>query len=124
MLTLGPAGAILVLAAMGDGRPSWLNASGALTPLFALVVWSLSVEDGVVAQVLSNPRLVFLGDASYAIYILHLPLFAIYSELTVHLLPHSATSEHLDLLNYISPVLFIVVMLVGRGRFRHRHVRI
>jgi peptidoglycan/LPS O-acetylase OafA/YrhL len=115
MLTLGPAVAILVLAAMGDYRPTWVNSSGALTPLFAMIVWSLSVEDGVVARMLSNRGLVFLGDSSYAIYILHLPLFAIYSELTAHLLPHSATSVNLSLFNYLSPMLFIVVMLCVCG---------
>lgn len=47
---------------------------GLLAPLFAALVYALAFESGPIARFLRLPLLVLLGEASYALYILHLPL--------------------------------------------------
>ncbi len=49
--------------------------NGLLTPLYGLVIYGLArARDGALARVLSARPLVVLGEASYALYLLHLPL--------------------------------------------------
>jgi peptidoglycan/LPS O-acetylase OafA/YrhL len=43
--------------------------------LFALLIYSLASGEGPLAAVLSVPVMVVLGEASYALYILHIPLW-------------------------------------------------
>lgn len=43
-------------------------------PLFGLLVLSLAQAKGVILDHLQAPRLVLLGEASYALYILHIPI--------------------------------------------------
>lgn len=44
-------------------------------PLFGLLVVALAQCGGRVVYLLESPRLVLLGEASYALYILHIPVF-------------------------------------------------
>ena len=92
LLALASMGAIGLMAALGAARPQFLNASGAMSPLFVLVIWSLTNEESALAKILTKGPLVFFGEASYSIYILHLPLFAIWAIATMHLIPHSSSS--------------------------------
>jgi len=64
----------LCIAALGSDCPSFLAAAGGLTPIFALVIWTLTDEDSLPARILAWSPLVFLGEASYSVYILHVPL--------------------------------------------------
>ena len=57
-----------------SGVPYVLLHNGLLAPLVALIVLSLAADRGPLARLLSTPALVALGDASYAMYILHLPI--------------------------------------------------
>lgn len=45
-----------------------------LAPLFGVLILSIAYSEGVVARFLSLPSLVFLGEASYGLYILHDPV--------------------------------------------------
>ena len=47
---------------------------GLLAPFFLVIVLTLALDATRLASVLSHPRLVLLGDASYALYILHIPI--------------------------------------------------
>lgn len=47
--------------------------TGLFAPLFLVTVLTLASDTTKLAKVLSHPWLVLLGDASYAIYILHVP---------------------------------------------------
>lgn len=47
----------------------------AYAPLFALLVLLLAYGDGPVARALATPTMVRLGEASYPLYLLHLPLW-------------------------------------------------
>jgi peptidoglycan/LPS O-acetylase OafA/YrhL len=42
--------------------------------LFAAIIYVLALNKGGVAKLLAHPRLLILGEASYAIYILQVPL--------------------------------------------------
>jgi len=57
---------VLLLAALPpDGSQSLV------TPLFGIIILAVAHERGAIASVLSRPRMVFLGDASYALYLVH-----------------------------------------------------
>jgi peptidoglycan/LPS O-acetylase OafA/YrhL len=43
-------------------------------PVFAIVVWSLAVGRQGLARLLSLPIVVLLGEASYSLYLLHIPV--------------------------------------------------
>ena len=68
-------GAALIARETGDfvERTFSLDA-GLLAPFFLIVILCLATDKTALAARLSHPRLVLLGDASYALYILHLPV--------------------------------------------------
>jgi peptidoglycan/LPS O-acetylase OafA/YrhL len=45
-----------------------------LLPFHALLILGLALDGGVLARFLSGRWLVFLGNASYSLYIIHLPI--------------------------------------------------
>jgi len=56
-----------------NSLPYPLVHNGLLTPLHALVILGLALGGGVPARLLSIQPLIFLGNASYSMYILHSP---------------------------------------------------
>jgi peptidoglycan/LPS O-acetylase OafA/YrhL len=54
--------------------PHPLLASALMTPLFAALIVSLAMGKGLLARFLSLPLLILLGEASYGIYILQIPV--------------------------------------------------
>lgn len=48
--------------------------NGLLAPLFGLLIWQLARGRGAVSRVLSTAPLLLLGEASYALYLLHTPV--------------------------------------------------
>lgn len=83
--SLSPARADLLVAAslafvglaVGLGMPYVLLHTGGLAVGFAVLVWALASGRGRVAGLLASKPLVLLGEASFALYILHVPLFRI-----------------------------------------------
>lgn len=57
-----------------SGIPHALLRTGIASPLFAAIIYALALGKGGIAKLLSHPRLLILGEASYAIYILQVPL--------------------------------------------------
>jgi len=55
--------------------------NGFFAPLFLLFIVSLSYSKGVICKVLSNGFFVYLGEISYSVYILQIPLSLWYSGL-------------------------------------------
>ncbi|HEY2981597.1 MAG TPA: acyltransferase [Anaerolineales bacterium] len=47
---------------------------GLLSPFFLVIILCLAVDQSSLGARLNNPRLVLLGDASYALFILHVPV--------------------------------------------------
>ncbi len=66
---------LLIALALSSAVPVALFHNSLLTPLFAVLVYSLAWQTGALARVLSSRPLVLLGEASYALYILHVPLW-------------------------------------------------
>jgi peptidoglycan/LPS O-acetylase OafA/YrhL len=64
---------ILVLS-FSSTLPRLLLSNSILTPISALLIFTLAHQSGVLAKFLSLPALTVLGEASYAIYILQYPV--------------------------------------------------
>lgn len=74
-------GPVVVVAIVGSvvvasiaGVPRLLLHNGLLAPAYAALIVALSYGEGAVARVLSSSPLQRLGEASYALYLLHVPL--------------------------------------------------
>jgi peptidoglycan/LPS O-acetylase OafA/YrhL len=65
---------VLAVLALGDRVPYPLLHNGLLAPLFVVLIAALAAGRGPVVRVLSTRSLLALGEASYALYILHVPL--------------------------------------------------
>ena len=71
---LGVGVVVLVLIFGGASvLPAWTRSHAALAPVFALVILG-GAGAGRTLPLLTSPVLVLLGEASYSIYILHIPL--------------------------------------------------
>jgi peptidoglycan/LPS O-acetylase OafA/YrhL len=70
-------GLILELAMMSqcNAVPSPLFHGGLFLPIHSMVILGLALGGGLPARMLSMRPIVFLGKASYSLYILHMPLF-------------------------------------------------
>ncbi|HWC00596.1 MAG TPA: acyltransferase [Bryobacteraceae bacterium] len=75
-----------LLLSQADRLPLPLVNNG-LLPLYACVILGLALEGGTVARILSAHPLVFLGNASYSMYILHAPVMTYMLILRKKLLP-------------------------------------
>ncbi len=63
------------VAMLGEARIYLYLHSGLLAPLFAMLVVLLASGPSLLSRALSMRPIVLLGEASYAIYMLHVPLF-------------------------------------------------
>ena len=72
MLGIG-VGLLVVIFGAASMLPSWTRSDAALVPVFALVIFGGAGATSAV-PVLTLPVFLLLGEASYAIYILHIPL--------------------------------------------------
>jgi peptidoglycan/LPS O-acetylase OafA/YrhL len=66
---------ILRLVALPPSMPGDGMAPGWLAPVFGLLIWALACGRGPLAWLLSRPLLLLLGEASYGLYLLHVPLW-------------------------------------------------
>lgn len=67
-------GVVLLTLARSDAIPYPLLHNGLLVPLFALGIYALACGGGLLGRVLALPGAVLLGEASYALYLVHVPL--------------------------------------------------
>lgn len=73
-LSIPSAALIVAILSMADRLPLPLVHNGLLLPLYLALVLGLALEGGLLAKILAVPALIFLGNASYAMYILHFPI--------------------------------------------------
>lgn len=66
--------ALCALFALRTKLPHFLYSDACLVPLFAVVIYSGAIAAKFKRSVLDHPVLVLLGEASYGLYILHIPL--------------------------------------------------
>jgi peptidoglycan/LPS O-acetylase OafA/YrhL len=69
------AGLLGAFILLGDTLPHHMVHNGLLSPLFAALLIGLAWGGGGMARWLASPPLQFLGNASYAMYILHIPVY-------------------------------------------------
>jgi peptidoglycan/LPS O-acetylase OafA/YrhL len=81
-------GAVLLLLSLRAYLPTFPHNvsldAGLLAPLFLLIVLTLALDTSRLSQGLCHPWLVLLGDASYALYILHVPIRWLLEDLLRH----------------------------------------
>src|SRR6202021_2555994 len=94
----------------GPYCPWFVAVSGGLTPIFAIVIWNLTVDDSLPAKLLAWSPLVFFGEASYSVYILHLPVEHWFGYVA-RKLAHSPDSLTLDVPTYGMLMVYLVIML-------------
>ena len=73
-LTLAVIAAITAVLVSSQRIPYLLLQGGAMAPLFALAIYSLACGGGIAGKLLAHPGTVRMGEASYALYLLHMPL--------------------------------------------------
>jgi peptidoglycan/LPS O-acetylase OafA/YrhL len=112
LMTLVAAGTCLMLAALGNSCPWYFSAAGGLTPLLALMIWSLTVDGSFVARLLEWAPLVFLGEVSYSVYIIHLPLAHWFGVAVTHITHRPDTDTFLDIPNYVVFAIYLPVLLI------------
>jgi peptidoglycan/LPS O-acetylase OafA/YrhL len=110
---LGSGLGVLVLAFGGAWMlPEWTRSDPALALIFALIVFGGAGATST-ATLLTLPAFVLLGEASYSIYILHIPLRGCWHTLTDSVLGLSLPSW----LNF--PLYFGFVVVASVLAFRH-----
>ncbi len=70
-------GVIVAVLGFGPPIPRLFVHNGLLSPAFACLTLALATGRGAIAHLLSRPFLVLLGEASYSLYLLHLPLWGL-----------------------------------------------
>jgi peptidoglycan/LPS O-acetylase OafA/YrhL len=73
LFSIGGAGALIALG-FGDSLPWWAGSDAMLCLCFSLVIIGASQSTGWASTLLSAPSFLLLGEASYALYIIHGPL--------------------------------------------------
>jgi peptidoglycan/LPS O-acetylase OafA/YrhL len=77
LLATTAAALILGVLALGPRVPYVLLHNGLLAPAFAVLLLALATGEGLPARLLRHPWAVRLGEASYSLYILHIPLLMV-----------------------------------------------
>jgi peptidoglycan/LPS O-acetylase OafA/YrhL len=65
---------LLIVCALEPKLPHLFMHNGLLLPLILGLIFALASSDGWLKRWASSPPLVLLGGASYALYVLHIPL--------------------------------------------------
>jgi len=78
VLVLAVAGVLLAAAAPSGVFSDHLFFTGLLAPIFAGVIWALSSTTTLVSRMLCAGWLVALGNASFALYLIHAPMLHLF----------------------------------------------
>ncbi|MFM7022848.1 MAG: acyltransferase family protein [Flavobacteriales bacterium] len=95
---------LLVLISFASGTrlfTSHLN-TGILCPVFMLITMGLAMDESIISRLFSAKPLEYLGNASYAMYLLQFPLLMIFLKLT--------GLQKLDTLSFYGYALFLTVL--------------
>ncbi|MFN0181698.1 MAG: acyltransferase family protein [Gemmatimonadales bacterium] len=76
-VTLGSIGAILLVLMASDRIPYPILNNGLLLGPFGVLIVGLASASGLPARLLATPPMRRLGEASYALYILHVPIHSV-----------------------------------------------
>lgn len=113
-----PAALLVALLAWSGPWPHLLLHNGLLAPLFAWLIVALALSTSgdprprsVLVRLLAHPRLVLLGEASYCLYIVHMPLWMWCSALGRRLVSAQA-------LEHAFPIYALIAIAASVGLFR------
>ncbi len=73
-LALVAVGATIAALILSNQLPGMMVRDGLFVPVFGLLIYALAWNSGCIATFLSYRSIILLGEASYALYILHWPL--------------------------------------------------
>jgi peptidoglycan/LPS O-acetylase OafA/YrhL len=104
--------AITAVLACAPLIPDRVLHNGLLAPLFALLIYDLAFDRGLAGRVLGCAALVLLGEASYALYILQVPMHALARALARYGTGTSLTAESGAELSPPFIVAFTVVLIL------------
>lgn len=80
---MGSIGFVLLAISLREYMPSLFRGfsldAGLLAPFFLIIILALALDTTSLLQRLKHPWLVLLGDSSYALFILHIPLFWLFT---------------------------------------------
>ncbi|HEU0026724.1 MAG TPA: acyltransferase [Ktedonobacterales bacterium] len=80
IVTLAAYVGVLFVAARLDIRSTWVDALAPVSlPPLAAIILLLAFQRGMIVKLLSHPLIVWLGEISYAVYILHKPVWYLLS---------------------------------------------
>jgi peptidoglycan/LPS O-acetylase OafA/YrhL len=87
-LVLGvTAAAVIAVVNLSAGMPeAWLQ-DGVLAPIFLCVLWAAATSRTWITQLLSHPWLVVLGESSFALYLIHVPVWHLFTLLKIEANP-------------------------------------
>src|SRR5690606_31462194 len=85
--------------------------AGLLAPFMILFIISLSLDKSRLSNMLNHPALVTLGETSYAIYILHVPVVWIFER---YLHTNASISNPQQIFG-----AFVIPMMIGIGLLAH-----
>lgn len=103
--------AIAVL--MSGSIPQLLIHNGLLAPAYALVIVGLASSEANFSRVLSWSPLVLLGEASYSLYLLHIPFWKYYARIGI---THSAVAYWTYLTGVIAASIFTYLRFEAPAR--------
>ena len=72
---------VVMLVVVGESRlvPPIVLHNGLLLPASASLIMGLGLGGGILERLLSKPKMVLLGQASYSIYLLHMPVYTYFA---------------------------------------------
>lgn len=110
-ITVGALGLVLVVLMVSRGVPYPIMNNGLLLGPFAVLILALASGRGVVAEFLASPPMIRLGEASYALYILHVPVHSVLRRIVPATGPLSPQSTGFLVAYLILSVLIAILVL-------------
>jgi peptidoglycan/LPS O-acetylase OafA/YrhL len=90
--------------------PSFVGSDAILGPLYALLIYMFAQSQGITSSTLSHRLLVGLGEISYGIYILHVPLYFLWVR-GIHYLTGSSALPIWTFWFFLALLLFSALIL-------------
>jgi peptidoglycan/LPS O-acetylase OafA/YrhL len=116
-LSAGTSALVLAVLAASAAIPYPLLHNGLLAPVFALLIVSLAPGRGALAAWLATPAMVLLGEASYSLYLIHVPLGVIWHKIVHPLIGPHYTGTIFDFAAFVA---FAIASSIGCYRFVER----
>jgi peptidoglycan/LPS O-acetylase OafA/YrhL len=117
---LGAAASVVAIAAVlacSSAIPYPLLHNGLLAPLYALLIVALAAGRGPLASVLASRPLVSLGEASYALYIIQIPLLVLWLKTAAFVAGERASLPAVSAASQIGFLFFAVAASLASHKY-------